>query len=63
LGDEGVNLDDVVAGYRQQFAFGASQRVKSSVMDQLSFLEEVLQVRLHELEMRRSRTVFRPTTI
>ena len=45
LGDDGVKLEDVVAGYRQQFAFGASQRVKSSVMDQLSFLEEVLQVR------------------
>jgi uncharacterized membrane protein YbaN (DUF454 family) len=44
LGDEGVELESVVSSYRQQFAFGASQRVKSSVMDQLSFLEEVLQV-------------------
>lgn len=51
LGDEGVELESVVAGYRQQFAFGASQRVKSSVMDQLSFLEEVLQGRVGEAEI------------
>jgi hypothetical protein len=51
LGDAGVDLETVVAGYRQQFAFGASQRVKSSVMDQLSFLEEVLQGRVGEAEV------------
>jgi hypothetical protein len=50
LDDEGVSGDDVVAGYREQFAFGANQRVKSSVMDQLSFLIQVLQGRVTEVE-------------
>jgi len=50
LDDPEVRREEVITGYREQFAFGASQRVKSSVLDQLSFLEEVLQGRTREVE-------------
>lgn len=48
LGDPEVKAEEVIASYREQFSFAASQRVKSSVLDQLSFLDEVLRGRLDE---------------
>lgn len=43
-------LEEVIAGYREQFAIGATQRVKSSVMDTLSFYACALEGRLEDLE-------------
>jgi hypothetical protein len=48
LNDPEVTESQVVDAYREQFAFGSSQRVKSSVMDQFGFMEEVLQGRSEE---------------
>lgn len=53
-GCDGVIQAQVVATYREQFAIGASERVKSSVLDQLAFMSEVLLGRLKEEEARRN---------
>lgn len=57
LGDPGAPLEAVVAGYREQFAIGASQRVKSSVMDTLGFYLATLHGRLGEIEDELARRV------
>lgn len=47
--DEGsITEQNVVDAYKEQFAFGASQRVKSSVLDQFGFMQDVLDGRLEE---------------
>lgn len=48
LNDPSVALSGVVKGYQQQFSMGASQRVRSSVLDQLQFMATVLHGRLDE---------------
>lgn len=40
--EDDVDESEVLAGYREQFAFGANKRVQASVLDQLAFLQEVL---------------------
>ncbi len=56
-GCDGVTQAQVISTYREQFAIGASERVKSSVLDQLAFMSEVLLGRLKEEEARRSTQV------
>jgi hypothetical protein len=54
LGDRQLKPEDVAGQYMEQFRFGASQRVRSSVLDQMAFLIDVLDRRILALNERLS---------
>ncbi|CAE7891535.1 nek3, partial [Symbiodinium sp. KB8] len=58
-GCDGVRQGEVVSDYRLQFSVGTSMRVRSSVLDQVQFMQEVLKGRLSEEEQRRSEHLFK----